>query len=473
MSIEILRFSKMFPPQEGRSRRTLCVLGIFSLHIYAAITWLSHAFVYGQGHLERPIGTFVCLYGAAFVLYTMAIRWLRHLDTRQSPLVLIFVFAVLFRALFLFSMPIQEDDYYRYLWDGKVVASGLNPYQFDPLNIQMGAANNAQLRPYRQIADEDEHFALLLSRVNNPGVPTIYPPVAQTVFALAALIAPGSLLALRLIFFCFELAVCAVLVSMLRHFNLSTSGVLIYAWSPLVIKESINSPHYDVVPTFLLVLALSAVLKGRTLLAHISLAGAILGKVFPGLLLPLFLHRTWQKDGFWAAAGGLVLTVVVVIAGYLPFWPGGSALWQGSLTFAGEWQTNSFVFPFLHMLTEDRWLANGIIVACLGGAVVIAVGRNSRGDEQQFLRGCFFVIGLLLLLSPVGNPWYFIWIVPFVCIFPCRSWLLLSGLLGLYYFAFYFFYRGELETFRWVVWLEYLPFYGLLMWEWWSKRYRR
>jgi len=127
----------------------------------------------------------------------------------------------------------------------------------------------------------------------------------------------------------------------------------------------------------------------------------------------------------------------------------------------------------LLLLTEDRWLANGIIVACLGGAVLIAVGRNSRGDDQQFLRGCFFVIGLLLLLSPVGNPWYFIWIVPFVCIFPRRSWLLLSGLLGLYYFAFYCFYRGELETFRWVVWLEYLPFYGLLMWEWWKERHGR
>ncbi len=472
MSIETLRLSKMFPTQEERSRRTLCVLGALSLVVYAGITWLSHAFVYGQGHLERPIGTFVCLYSTAFVLYAVAIRRLQQLDTRPSPLVLIFVFAVLFRTILLFSEPIQEDDFYRYLWDGKVVASGLNPYQFDPLNIQMGAAN-AQLRPYRQFADADEHFALLLSRINHPGVPTIYPPLAQAVFGLAAMIAPGSLLALRLIFFCFELAVCVVLVSILRHFGLSASGVLIYAWSPLVIKESINSPHYDVVPTFLLVLALSAVLKGRTLLAHLSLAGAILGKVFPGVLLPLFLHRTWQKEGFWAAAGGLVLTAVVVIAGYLPFWAAGSALWQGSLTFAGEWQTNSFVFPFLLLLTEDRWLANGIIVACLGGAVLMAVWRNSRGEEQQFLRGCFFVIGLLLLLSPVGNPWYFIWIVPFVCIFPRRSWLLLSGLLGLYYFAFYFFYRGELETFRWVVWLEYLPFYGLLMWEWWKKRYSR
>ena len=463
----------MFPTQQERSKRTLCVLGILSLIVYAGMTWLSHAFVFGQGHLERPIGTFVCLYGAAFVLYAVAIRWLQQVDTRQSLLVPIFVFAVLFRALLLFSEPIQEDDFYRYLWDGKVVASGLNPYQFDPLDIQMGVTNKAQLRPYRQITDEDEYFALLLSRVNHPGVPTIYPPVAQAVFALAALIAPGSLLALRLIFFCFELALCAVLVSMLRHFNGSTSGVLVYAWSPLVIKESINSPHYDVVPTFLLVLALSAVLNGRTLLAHISLAGAILGKVFPGLLVPLFLHRTWQRYGFWAAAGGLVLTIVVVIAGYLPFWEAGSALWQGSLTFAGEWQTNSFVFPFLLLLTEGRWLANGIIVACLGGAVLIAVRRNSRGDKEQFLRGCFFVIALLFLLSPVGNPWYFIWLVPFLCIFPRRSWLLLSGLLGLYYLSFYFFYRGELETFRWVVWLEYLPFYGLLMWEWWSKRHRR
>jgi len=93
-------------------------------------------------------------------------------------------------------------------------------------------------------------------------------------------------------------------------------------------------------------------------------------------------------------------------------------------------------------------------------------------DDIQFVWANSIVLGLLFVLSPVGNPWYFLWLVPVLCIFPLRSWLLLSGLLGLYYLSFYFIYRGKVETFEWVVWLEYLPFYGMLLWEWWHGVYK-
>ena len=166
-------------------------------------------------------------------------------------------------------------------------------------------------------------------------------------------------------------------------------------------------------------------------------------------------------------------TGLVVMGGYAPFAAVGSGLWQGFVTFAEHWQTNSLVFPVLHQMIADRWLTNGIVAVCLAGAVWVALGWNSGGNDDRFLRGCFFVMGALLLLSPVGNPWYFLWVMPFVCLFPRASWLLLSGLLGLYYTAFYFLYHGEPETFRWVVWLEYLPFYAVLAWEAWRMKMGR
>ncbi len=450
--------------------RWLTILGVLLLIIYAAIACLSHSFSYGQGHQERPIWSFVCLYGVAFSVYAVAVWRVKRQGAEHTPLTLMFIFAVLFRLVLLFSEPIQEDDFYRYLWDGKVVASGLNPYRFAPLDVQMYSGKEGPLRPYRDIADTDEHFAFLLSRVNHPGVPTLYPPVAQAVFGLTALVAPGSLLALRLVFLFFDLAVCVVIVGLLHHLGSSPLWVLIYAWSPLVIKETINSPHYDVVPIFLLLLALRALVSGRTLVGCMSLGGAILGKVFPVVLLPLFAYQAWRRHGLGRAWGGLTIACLVVVAGYAPFVDAGSALWQGSVIFAEQWQTNSFVFPLFRQVMAGRWLANGVVVGCLGGAVLVALWWNNEGNELQLLRGCFFVVGVLLLLSPVGNPWYFMWVMPFVCLFPRASWLLLSGLIGLYYLAFYFLYRGEPETFRWVVWLEYLPFYALLAWEWWRTR---
>ena len=446
------------------------VLGALSLINYILIAWLSHSFIYGQGHQERPIGGFVCLYFVACSVYAVAVWRVQRQVCGRGSVALVMFFAVLFRLVFFFSEPIQEDDFYRYLWDGKVVASGLNPYRFAPLDVQMSAGIDGPIQPYRDIADEDEQFAFVLSRVNHPGVPTIYPPVAQVVFGLTALVAPGSLLALRVAFLFFDIGVCLVIIGLLRHLDLSPVWVLIYAWSPMVIKEVMNSPHYDVVPTFLLVLALFALVTDRRLLAFSSLGGAILGKVFPLVLLPLFAYRTWRQHGLRTGCGGLAVTSLVIYSGYAPFVSAGSGLWQGSITFAEQWQTNSFVFPLLLQLTSDRWVANGLVVMCIAGAVIIALWRNSRGGDEQFLCGCFFVIGTLLLLSPVGNPWYFTWAIPFVCLFPRLSWLLLSGLLGLYYFVFYFLYRGEPDTFQWVIWLEYVPFYMLLAWEWWQVR---
>jgi hypothetical protein len=77
---------------------------------------------------------------------------------------------------------------------------------------------------------------------------------------------------------------------------------------------------------------------------------------------------------------------------------------------------------------------------------------------------------LVFLLSPVQNPWYLCWVVPFLCIFPTRSWIALTGLVGLYYLDFYFDYQ-EMSAFgKWIPWVEYLPFYFLLALELWKNQ---
>ena len=120
-------------------------------------------------------------------------------------------------------------------------------------------------------------------------------------------------------------------------------------------------------------------------------------------------------------------------------------------------------------LVGERWLANGVVGLGLAGAAFLVGSRSELEDDHQFVWSNGLLLGLLFLLSPVANPWYFVGLVPFLSIFPLRSWLLLSGLLSLYYVSFYFLYRGRLETFH--VWLEYVPFYGMLAWEWWQGEY--
>ena len=453
------------------------MLGVGTVALYGLLTWLSFAFVYGQGHVQRPIALFVAVYAGIFICYGLAVYPLLSRAV-QAPLgtavTLIMVFGLLFRATLFFSQPIQEDDFYRYLWDGAVVAEGLNPYRFAPLRVQQqldGAATEISLQTYVQLAEQDARLSFVLSRVNHPHISTVYPPFAQAVFGLAAWLAPGSLSALRLVFVAFDLGLCALLLVLLNHLGLSPLLLVVYAWSPLIMKETMNSAHYDVVPAFCVVLAVVLMVKGRDVLAHISLAAAVLGKLYPVLLLPVFLARAWKAHGWGRALLGLSVTVTVLLLGYAPFWPAGRALWTGTQTFAEQWQTNSLLFPGIVALVGERWLANGLVGLGLGGAVLLVGSRFELADDRQFVWSNGLLLGLLFLLSPVGNPWYFVCLVPFLTIFPLRSWLLLSGLLSLYYVSFYFLYRGRLETFH--VWLEYVPFYGMLAWEWWQGEYGR
>ncbi|HSE38288.1 MAG TPA: hypothetical protein VLG74_13375, partial [Blastocatellia bacterium] len=66
------------------------------------------------------------------VIY-LAVAWLslRSKDSR-SILLLGLVFAVLFRLSIIFFPPYLSDDIYRYIWDGRVQAAGVNPYRYIP-----------------------------------------------------------------------------------------------------------------------------------------------------------------------------------------------------------------------------------------------------------------------------------------------------------------------------------------------------
>jgi hypothetical protein len=431
------------------------------------MTWLSFQFIYGQGHQQRPILAFLACYGVGFLLYGAACWYIRRpLSHSNRCLWIVLGFAVSFRVILLLSNPIQEDDFYRYLWDGTVVARGLNPYLLAPQAVREGRAEDARVQPYARIAQHEPGVALILSRVNHPEVPTIYPPLAQGLFAVGAIIAPGSLFVLRVLLLCCDLALCWLLVALLRDLAINPAYVTFYAWSPLVIKETLNSAHYDVLPALWLMVALFLSLRGKVLVTYASVALAVLGKVYPLLLLPLFACRTWCTHGSAWTVAGLAVTCLLILIGYAPFWQDSAALWQGTRAFAERWQTNSFLFPALRMLVDERWVANAIVAMLSAGVALGTLVRFELRDAYEFLWAVFLVLGVMFLLSPVGNPWYFLWSVPLLCVFPLRSWVLLSGLLGLYYLYFYFLYHRQVETFRWVIWLEYVPFYAVATWEW-------
>ena len=99
-----------------------------------------------------------------------------------------------------------------------------------------------------------------------------------------------------------------------------------------------------------------------------------------------------------------------------------------------------------------------------------SLGHRTATEAAAMVKHALLTL-LVFLFSPVQNPWYLCWVVPFLCLFPSRAWILLTGLVSLYYLDFYFDYQ-DLQSYRsWIEWVEYTPFFLLLGWEFKLKKY--
>jgi hypothetical protein len=213
------------------------------------------------------------LYATQFLLYVAAVMLLWK--TKTGSIALWVAVGILSRIVLWFSDPVLETDFYRYLWDGRVLAHGINPYLYAPLDPAL-----------------DQVDALYRSYINWAQFRTIYPPVTQFVFALGHLVAADSLLALKVLFTLFDLATGFILIQWLRHLHVDTRWSLLYFLNPLVLKEVANSAHMDSIPVFFSFTALflmSTASARRRLWAWIALASAAGVAPTPRAVAELFL----------------------------------------------------------------------------------------------------------------------------------------------------------------------------------------
>ncbi len=298
--------------------------------------------------------------------------------------------ALAFRLCGLIGGPFYEDDFYRYLWDGYRFATAGTPYGAAPEEFFIDPAVPAVLQG-------------VLDGVNYPELPTIYAPVTQFVFLVAYWIKPASVAVLQAILIAVDVAVVALLLRLAPARN-----VLLYAWCPLVVKEIAFSAHPDGVGVCLLLAAVVLARRQRWWIAAALLGLAVTAKTFALVLAPLILLRARLRH--W------ILFVATVAAVYLPFVVMGGTDLLSLGVFARDWEFNSAVFGLLKAVVppfEARILLGVFFVAFWCWYRL----RHARGTGEGIPRGDW-LFGVLLLLSPVINPWYLLWLLPFAVVFP-------------------------------------------------------
>lgn len=318
-------------------------------------------------------------------------------QNKTVPVAVLLGFALVFRLIGIAASPVLEDDFYRYLWDGYMWVEQGTPYGVAPADFFNGPALNPT-------------FENILDSINHPEISTIYGPVCQWVFALGYWLAPGQLWPIQLIFAAADMGIVLLLLRLTNSNN-----VLLYAWSPLLIKEFAFTAHPDVLGVFFVVAALVAVKSNLGFRAAILLALAAGVKIFALVAVPFLLRLNWR---YW------LTFVVTAVCLAIPFGIKQAWLPEGLSAMAQGWLFNAPLYfalqPFFSLSVIKT-----ILLACFTGFWAFYLWRFLLAHRHQPVESAYqfrgdWLFGLFLLALPVLNPWYLVWLLPFATLHPTR-----------------------------------------------------
>lgn len=314
---------------------------------------------------------------------------------------LIFGLAIALRGYLLLFDPLLSSDIYRYIWDGKVQAAGINPYRYYPAEQALASLRDAAIYPNINRA---EYAA------------TIYPPVAQFFFLIVTRLSE-SVTFMRLALLGCEAGTVAILLLLLRRMGRPLTCVVAYLWHPLPIWEIANNGHIDALMVTLMMGGLWLALTGSSLRGAAMVALAALVKPIAMLALPA-VWRLWD----WRAP--LIVLAVWALC-YVPYLSVGTGVFgflttgylteEGFASGHGIWTLVVWRSIF-GVLGGDVILYFGFAALILGTLALIAANRAPSSLELSIGDVSRLLMASLFLLSP-GYPWYFLAITPFVALY--------------------------------------------------------
>ena len=371
--------------------------------IAALVAWALHTLPPGQfADLEPSYRTPFCAATiAAGALYAAAV-WIvgaRRLPPWALPAALIL--GVLPRLLVVAAPPVFSNDVYRYIWDGKVQAAGINPYRYLPID--------PALAPLRDPARTPPNATSIYPNINRPDYAhTIYPPAAQAVFALVGLTAP-TLWTMKAVMLAFDLLTAGLAMLLLREAGRPMIQALVWLWNPLVIWELSGGGHIDATASAATAAALLLAIRARPGWAGAALGVAVLFKLLPAVLFPA-LWRKWDWRTPLAAAAVIVgayacyASVGWGIFGYLAGYTREERLVSGG----------ALIPHLLELQGAPKWVGPAYTGACLVALAALAAWISLRRPlplqrapraEMIGRDALILAAATLAVLSPY-YPWY-------------------------------------------------------------------
>ncbi len=342
---------------------------------------------------------FIALAMPAGLLTIAAVYIAEHAPTTRT-LWLILGLAIVLRGIVLSFDPLLSSDIYRYIWDGKVQAAGINPYRYFPAQDALAGLRDANIFPRINRAD----YAV-----------TIYPPVAEFFFMLVTRLGTSTTVMRLAVLGCDAVSV-AVILLLLRRMRLPLTRVVAYVWHPLPIWEIANSGHVDALMVSLMLLGLWIVLSGRALRGAVVIALGALVKPFAAPALAV-IWRPWD----WKMPLVVLATIALCYLPYLSVgWGVFGFLTKGYFTEEGFASGNDIWPLSIWRLAFGAHYSDVAIYAALATSILLLMAlwsahRPVRTVASSLSDINMLLLAALLLLSP-NYPWYFLAITPFVAL---------------------------------------------------------
>lgn len=353
---------------------------------------------------------------------------------RLQPIHILLVAGVL-RALVLPLPSTLSDDIYRYLWDGRVASAGHDPYRLRPTDDTLSSLHHGFRDQYGR-------------SVPHPEVPTIYPPLALTVFSIASRL-PASLFVLKLGLAAADIGLCALLLLLARRWRLPPFHAVAYAWNPLATIEVAGMGHVDSLGVLLAAAAVCFLTARppRGLAAATATVAGVCAKLVPVVAIPLWATRSGRP---WAFLG---IVALVGLAAFAPVLAAGGGIPPAWTVYAQSWEFNGPLYEPLWRLLASVDASAAIkgvlsrlqvstgwpgwsavqpyiypeLVARVPLLALLAwqVARQLR--RGSLLAAVLATFGWLVLCSPTVYPWYLLWVLPWAALARAREWVVLSA----------------------------------------------
>jgi alpha-1,6-mannosyltransferase len=377
--------------------------------------------------------------------------------------------SILFRFVFLFSIPNLSQDFYRFIWDGRMLFEGLNPY----LSLPETFINQREF-PVNQAAELYAGMGEL-----NGSHYTNYPPINQLCFLIAAVFANksiiGSVVVMRLLIIFADVGILYFGKKILEHLKMPVHTIFWYLLNPFIIIEMTGNLHFEPVMLFFLVWAIYLLFKKKWVWAAVLIACSITVKLIPFLFLPLFFQWFVKRDfslkkGFLKLIAFYAIVIGTTIVLFLPFYS--NELVENYSKSVGLWfRTFEFNASFYYVFREIGYLFRGyneieIIGKIIPVLTILFVGYitffRKNATPKQLITALLFGLSFYYFTTTTMHPWYLATLLLLSVFTKYRFPIVWSFVIILSYAA----YSNEIyKENLLLISIEYILVYGFLIWE--------